>query len=644
MKTTQEFLNTLFPDFGNGFIEVRTIHPADNDVQSHFYESHDRLSRGLPGLESLSKDCNVYFGVCPRSRKEGTKDAVKFVWCLWIDLDAKSFEGGKDQSLARLREFPLPPSIIVDSGNGYHAYWRLKEAEEITGPADIVRVEAYLKALASALNGDLQAAELARILRIPGTQNLKNPAAPLIVVLVECEPDRQYNLSDLDAYLTMPITVPQVANKSGWIAEALTTLTEGNRNATFAKIAGRLNKDGFEPEEIVALLSAHAQMSGFPLEELRRIVKGIYRRYPAKTSSPSFSHNSETTETESKPMEAIPLAKFMEGETPNMDWLVERILPKEGVAIVAGPAGYGKSWMLLDLAIKYSQGGKWLDHFQTQKGRVFYLDEESSPGLLRRRLRKLLGAKDIQENTQDVHFTVGQGLCLTDPKSVERLRGLLESLRPTLVIIDSLIRVHRAEENSATEMSRVFAVVKALVRDFGCSFLFADHQKKPGQYGGSLDLLLRGSTEKAAFVDTLLSLQKKGGSLIVEHSKSRYDEAVPAFVVSIEDKTPETTNVFYAGEAEALKRESRMEAAKEFLALALQGGEWVARKALIEQAKAEGVFEKALDETLKALETEGRVDRENRKPEGGRGGKTAFYRWKSDSSPSLEQETETETK
>jgi hypothetical protein len=39
-------------------------------------------------------------------------------------------------------------------------------------------------------------------------------------------------------------------------------------------------------------------------------------------------------------------------------------------------------------------------------------------------------------------------------------------------------------------------------------------------------------------------------------------------------------------------------------------------------------------------EAEGRLERENRKPEGG---KAAFYRWKPISSPSQHEETETET-
>ncbi len=636
------FLEVLFPDLAGGLIELRAIHPVDGNSQPKFYQSVDAVLAEQGGIDALAKQFHVYFGVCPRSRQEGTKDAVKIAWCLWADADAKLFPGGKVEALKRLREFPLPPTVIVDSGHGYHAYWRLKEAEEITSPEDIVRIEAHLKGLAYDLGADASSAELARILRLPGTQNLKDSSTPLPVALIELEPDRQYTLPDFESFLNIPTTQPPAPKKSGWIAEALAGLIEGNRNATFAKIAGRLHREGWEAADILTLLEPHAQASGFPSEELRQEIEGICRRYPSKNSSPSFPHKGEATETGT--LEAIPLPKFLESGGQTIEWCVERILPKEGVGILAGPAGYGKSWMLLDLAIECARGGKWLGEFPAAPSRVLYLDEESSPALLRKRLHKLLGGKQLQRDGLDVHVCVGQGLCLTEPASAARLRQLLDALRPGLVIIDSLIRVHRAEENSASEMSQVFAVVKGLVREFGCAVLFADHQRKPGHFGAaSLDVLLRGSSEKAAFVDTLLSLQRKDDALIVEHSKSRYDEAVPAFLVSIKDPGPDTTTVAYAGEAEAFKQQVRQEAAREFLTTALRSEKWVARKELIAQAKEAGVSEKAVDEALKALEAAGRLDRDNRKPDGGRGGKAAYYQWKLSPSPLPDRETEIET-
>ncbi len=420
-----------------------------------------------------------------------------------------------------------------------------------------------------------------------------------------------------------------VPNEPGWVSHALVGLQEGNRNTTFTKIAGKLHQGGLAPDDILALLEPHALAAKFPVEELQTEIKGICRRYPRRDSvSISQPIYSGKTETESKALQAVPAGVFLSQGSAEISWCVEGLLPVEGVGILAGPAGYGKSWMLLDLAIESARGGKWLGYFATSKGSVLFIDEESSPVLLRHRLRKALAAKGLQSHTLDMHLAIGQGLCLSAEDSVASLRQLIDNLKPSLVIIDSLIRVHRAEENSATEMARVFAVIKEIVRETSCSFFIADHQRKPSHWGIGLDLLLRGSTEKAAFVDTLLSLRRKNDTLIVEHSKSRFAEPVSAFVVRIEDPQPGITIVAYAGEAEAIKQAARLEAGRELLTDVLIGDRWIPRKELIARAREEDVSEKALSEALKALESEDVIERDDRKPTEGRGGKAAFYRLK----------------
>jgi hypothetical protein len=180
MATVRAFLEALFsPDLGGAFIEVRLIKP-DTKPAPVFYDSAAQLVDAAPKNLAEQSGCNVYFGVCPRSRQAGTKAAITTARCLWADLDAKDFQGGKGEARQRLQEFPFVPSALIDSGHGFHGYWLLKEPEEIAGPASIARLEALLKALAAALGADRQAAELARLLRLPETYNVKDPAAPVV--------------------------------------------------------------------------------------------------------------------------------------------------------------------------------------------------------------------------------------------------------------------------------------------------------------------------------------------------------------------------------------------------------------------------------------------------------------------------------
>lgn len=311
MSTVQEFLEVLFsPDPGGSFIEVRLI-GSGTAPRIAFYESIKKLLGAIPQSIEKQNGFNVYFGVCPRSKREGSKASIKRVRCLWADLDGKDFGGGKAEALERLRTFELPPTAIVDSGHGYHCYWCLREAENISNKADVVRVESHLKSLAVALGGDPHAAELARILRLPGTFNLKTPDEPLPVTVLEIESGRQYNLRDFDLFSTDGESLPKPAgNSPGWIAKTLSEIREGNRNASFAKIAGRLCRDGLSPADITAVLKPHARTAGFPEGELEKEVAGICNRYTKKTENPKGSQANEPA-SEGKGSKATRLLKLI---------------------------------------------------------------------------------------------------------------------------------------------------------------------------------------------------------------------------------------------------------------------------------------------------------------------------------------------
>lgn len=63
---------------------------------------------------------NVFVGLDPRyrvseGRKPGTDQEVLTTTCLWADLDYRRVEGGAVEAIRRIQDFPLRPSIVVDS-------------------------------------------------------------------------------------------------------------------------------------------------------------------------------------------------------------------------------------------------------------------------------------------------------------------------------------------------------------------------------------------------------------------------------------------------------------------------------------------------------------------------------------------------
>jgi hypothetical protein len=349
------------------------------------------------------------------------------------------------------------------------------------------------------------------------------------------------------------------------------------------------------------------------------------------TDQPNSFHVSDPTytgksETKSSGFQPISLTDLLAQEPGDIPWKVDQVFPAEGVGIIGGTAGIGKSWLLLDLAIECARGGLWLGKFEVSPGRVFYIDEESSPIMASVRLRKLLAGKGLTSEGLEIQLVIGQGVQFSSGKSISHLSALLEQFRPDTVILDSLVRLHRADENSATDMAKVFETVKGLVRRFKCLFVFADHHRKPGILESSGDSSLRGSSEKVAFVDTLLSLKKSGEKTIVEHSKARSARPVDAFEFVLDEPVEGKLTIRVLGDHETIKRIEKHARAAEFIKEVLADGQWKSRPELLEMALQRLLPEKALDGALRDL-VPTVVERDDRSPqEGGRGGKIAHFR------------------
>ncbi|MBA7471240.1 hypothetical protein ES707_06543 [subsurface metagenome] len=192
------FLDTLFGEFTNCYVEVRLI--RGKSVLQFFYPSISAVQWGLIKGKN-SEGYNCYFGVCLRKTQKGDKLSVASISALWGDLDGKDFSGGKSEALAQLQELPpyLFPSGIVDTGHGYHPYWLLREAELIESPQDILRLEAYMKGLALTLHGD-STSDLSRVLRIPGLVNQKDTKNPCLCHIIHWQPERRFTPIDFDDY------------------------------------------------------------------------------------------------------------------------------------------------------------------------------------------------------------------------------------------------------------------------------------------------------------------------------------------------------------------------------------------------------------------------------------------------------------
>lgn len=176
----QNFIDLLFKD-SDGLLEVREI--GNGDPESLFFSSIDELESYIP-----PEDKDVFLGISTRKGKRGTKAFVRSTRAIWADYDHVGLEQVKDQ----LNKAGLPyPSMLVSSGHGVHAYWLLKKRAG-------KEIEPILKALAAETGGDSRSAEISRVMRMPGTMNLKHDPVSCRVLEIN---DNAYDVTDISNVL-----------------------------------------------------------------------------------------------------------------------------------------------------------------------------------------------------------------------------------------------------------------------------------------------------------------------------------------------------------------------------------------------------------------------------------------------------------
>ncbi len=128
-----------------------------------------------------NKTNNIYFSVNPTaqpmSKKANKADIAHLEW-LHVDVDPRAGEDF-EQERARIKsqlnggmpkDIPAP-SLVIDSGGGFQAFWRLAEPLDLNGdPEKIVKAEAFNIELANRLGGD-HCFNVDRIMRLPDTMN-----------------------------------------------------------------------------------------------------------------------------------------------------------------------------------------------------------------------------------------------------------------------------------------------------------------------------------------------------------------------------------------------------------------------------------------------------------------------------------------
>ncbi len=239
----------------------------------------------------------------------------------------------------------------------------------------------------------------------------------------------------------------------------------------------------------------------------------------------------------SKPLLVRRIAEIPTQSTKN-NWLIEHIWALDAVGLLGGAPKTCKSWLGLDIAVSVASGNPCLGRFEVrQKGpALVYLAEDAAPRV-RERVVGICRHRRIDIDSLDLHLIDTPSLRLDLDSDREKLRAAVERLKPKLLILDPLVRLHRADENSSADISAILGYLREIQRTFHTAVILVHHMSK--KHRAHLGQALRGSGDLHAFGDcnAYLVRTKNTLQLSVEHRFAPSTEPIPIALISKPDGT-----------------------------------------------------------------------------------------------------------
>ncbi len=206
-------------------------------------------------------------------------------------------------------------------------------------------------------------------------------------------------------------------------------------------------------------------------------------------------------------------------------WIAGGVLPKSGVLLMGGFAKIGKTFLLLDLAHSLATGGKlWgTEIVVPEPARVLYIEKEIGGYEFQRRVKMryealkekppeglmaVFKSKENKEALTDLYLDTAQG--------IRKLEQIVHDTGTQVVIVDPVSRFILGDENSNTDIGRLFQHLDELIiRNPDLSVILSQHYGKPpkkdeiGHYDPFSPYNFRGASKWFDSPDTLVTFERR---------------------------------------------------------------------------------------------------------------------------------------
>jgi RecA-family ATPase len=283
-------------------------------------------------------------------------------------------------------------------------------------------------------------------------------------------------------------------------------------------------------------------------------------------------------------------------------WLFDQLWGASSVGLIGGAPKCSKTWLGLDLALSVATGTACLGRYAVpEPGPVLvYLAEDALP-ILRQRVEGMARHRGLNLQQVEIHVITSPTLRLDREQHRGQLLQTAQRLRPRLLLLDPLVRLHGIDENNAGEVAGLLAYIRTLQRQLDLSVILVHHTRKNAAGGIAAGQALRGSSDLHAFGDSNLYLKRTKDRLLLS-SEHRAAPASPPVYLELVATNAQTAHLEVVAELQDPKPTNLSE---QVLSLLADG-------AVLTRARLRdllGVKNERLGQTLESLEQAGQLRR-----------------------------------
>jgi hypothetical protein len=231
--------------------------------------------------------------------------------------------------------------------------------------------------------------------------------------------------------------------------------------------------------------------------------------------------------------QALPVVRVAELASDEIAerWLVEQLWCANSVGVIGGAPKCAKTWLGLDMALSVATGTPCLGKYTVpEPGPVLvYLAEDALPAV-RERIDGMARHRGLDLDRVEIHVITAPVLRLDQDRDRTRLWETVRRLRPRLLVLDPLVRLHGIDENHAGDVAELLAYFRSLQRQLGLSVLLVHHTRKNAADGVAAGLVLRGSGDIHAFGDSNLYLRRTDEHLLLSSEHRAAPASSPVYL------------------------------------------------------------------------------------------------------------------